>query len=654
MDTFKDTMKARDHQSETDLIRSDMTRYLKMHEEKELLRFLTCGSVDDGKSTLIGRLLFDCHTIYEDQLATVCKDSKIYGTTGGDFDPALLTDGLKAEREQGITIDVAYRYFSTSKRKFIIADTPGHEQYTRNMVTGASTCNLAVILIDARLGVTVQTKRHSYLCSLLGIRHVIVAINKMDLVSWSEERFAQIKEAYQSLLPQLGFGDVQFIPLAALTGDNVARHSGQMPWYSGPTILAHLETVNIATDRNYEDLRFPVQYVLRPDLNFRGFSGTLASGVLRKGDPVVSLPSQASSKVKAIYGPDGEIEEAFPPMAITITLEDEIDASRGTLFTSPENKPHVGQEFEAMLVWMHENPTHKGRSYLLKQTTNQLPSTLVAIREKVDVNTLNTHSEPESCQQLSLNEIARVKLMVHRPLMFDSYSRNHQTGSFILIDRISHATVGAGMILPPEPAVTREDPKKHARHITRVESLVTQEERECVVGQKGVTFWFTGLSGAGKSTLAKHLEKRLIEERRCCIVLDGDNLRHGLNQDLGFTMAERKENIRRVAEVARLFNDIGVIVLVALISPYREDRALARDIIGVERCFEVFVSTSLEICAERDPKGLYKKAREGTIKQFTGISDEYEVPECPDFSLDAGAHSIKELVSLLLAAISHA
>jgi bifunctional enzyme CysN/CysC len=340
-------------------------------------------------------------------------------------------------------------------------------------------------------------------------------------------------------------------------------------------------------------------------------------------------------------------------MAITITLEDEIDASRGTLFSSPENKPHVGQEFEAMVVWMHETATRKGRSYLLKQTTNQLPSTLVAIREKVDVNTLTTHSGPEFCEHLSLNEIARVKLMVHRPLLFDAYAQNRQTGSFILIDRISHATVGAGLILPPDPAETQDAAKKQARHITRVESLVTQEDRERVVGQKGITFWFTGLSGAGKSTLAKHLEKKLVEEGRCCIVLDGDNLRHGLNQDLGFTMADRKENIRRVAEVARLFNDIGVIVLVALISPYREDRALARDIVGVERCFEVFVSTSLEICAERDPKGLYKKAREGTIKQFTGVSDDYEVPECPDFSLDAGAHSIEKLVSILLDASRH-
>jgi bifunctional enzyme CysN/CysC len=365
-------------------------------------------------------------------------------------------------------------------------------------------------------------------------------------------------------------------------------------------------------------------------------------------DPVVSLPSQATSKVKTIYGPDGEIEEAFPPMAISITLEDEIDASRGTLFSSPENKPHVGQEFEAMVVWMHETPTRKGRSYLLKQTTNQLPSTLVAIREKVDVNTLTTHSGPEFCEQLSLNEIARVKLMVHRPLIFDAYDRNRQTGSFILIDRISHATVGAGMILPPDPAETQDAAKKQKRHITRVESLVSQEDRERVVGQRGMTFWFTGLSGAGKSTLAKHLEKKLVEDGRCCIVLDGDNLRHGLNQDLGFTMADRKENIRRVAEVARLFNDVGVIVLVALISPYREDRALARGIIGVERCFEVFVSTSLEVCAERDPKGLYKKAREGAIKQFTGVSDDYEVPECPDFSLDAGVHSIEKLVAILL------
>lgn len=637
-----------DHVKDAELIRSDSERYLKMHEEKELLRFLTCGSVDDGKSTLIGRLLYDCHMIYEDQLAAVRKDSRIYGTTGDDFDPALLTDGLKAEREQGITIDVAYRYFSTNKRKFIIADTPGHEQYTRNMATGASTCNLAVILVDARHGVTAQTKRHSFICSLLGIRHVIVAINKMDLVNWSEERFNQIKEEYQAVMPRLGFSDIQFIPLSALTGDNVARHSENMAWYEGASVLDHLENVTISTDRNYSDMRFPVQYVLRPDLNFRGFSGTLASGILRKGDPVVSLPSRAKSRVKAIYGPDGEIDEAVALMAITITLEDEIDASRGTLFSSIGNEPLVAQEFEAMVVWMHENPAQKGTSYLLKHTTHLVPGTLVAIRHKVDVNTLHTHAEPEVCQQLALNEIARVQLMSHRPLVFDPYARNHQTGAFILIDKVTHATVGAGMILAPESPPAADQAARRDRNISRIESLVTTEERERVLGQKGMTFWFTGLSGAGKSTLAKHLEKELVGAGRCCVMLDGDNIRHGLNQDLGFSMADRKENIRRVAEVARLFNDAGVIVFVALISPYREDRAYARAIIGSERFFEVYVSTSLAVCAERDPKGLYKKAMDGTIKQFTGISDGYEAPESPDFVLDAGMRSIEELVNILV------
>jgi len=397
-------------------------------------------------------------------------------------------------------------------------------------------------------------------------------------------------------------------------------------------------------------MRLPVQGVLRPDLNFRGFSGTLASGVLRKGDPVVSLPSRAKSRVKAIYGPDGEIDEAVALMAITITLEDEIDASRGTLFSSIGNEPLVAQELEAMVVWMHENPAKKGASYLLKHTTHLVPGTLVAIRHKVDVNTLHTHEEPEACQQLALNEIARVQLMSHRPLVFDPYARNHQTGAFILIDKVTHATVGAGMILAPESPPAADQAARRDRNISRIESLVTTEERERVLGQKGMTFWFTGLSGAGKSTLAKHLEKELVGAGRCCVMLDGDNIRHGLNQDLGFSMEDRKENIRRVAEVARLFNDAGVIVFVALISPYREDRAHARAIIGSERFFEVYVSTSLAVCAERDPKGLYKKAIDGTIKQFTGISDGYEPPELPEFILDAGTRSIEELVNILVAA----
>jgi bifunctional enzyme CysN/CysC len=626
---------------ERELIASDISAYLRRHEEKDLLRLLTCGSVDDGKSTLIGRLLYDSHMIYEDQLAAVMKDSKVHGTTGDNFDPALLTDGLKAEREQGITIDVAYRYFSTDKRKFIIADTPGHEQYTRNMATGASTCNLAVILIDARHGVITQTKRHSFICSLLGIRHIVVAVNKMDLMDWSEEVFEKIRQDYNAFAARLAFSDVHFIPLSALKGDNVVGKSSNMPWYDGPGLLHHLENVNIATDRNLIDMRFPVQHVLRPHLNFRGFSGTMASGIMRKGDAVMSLPSRRTSQIKSIIGPDGEVGEAFAPMAVTVTLEDEIDASRGNMLVPVNNQPHVGNEFDAMVVWMGETPAQKGRSYFIKQTTNLVPGVLADIRYKVDVNTM--HRRKEEVSALEMNEIARVQITLHRAIAFDPYEKNRQTGAFIIIDRMTNVTVGAGMIVDRAVSASK-NAAPVSRNIIKSDSLVSAEERQKLLLQTGATLWLTGLSGSGKSTVARELERELIAQGHVCYILDGDNIRHGLNRDLGFSAEDRKENIRRIAQVARLFNEAGVIVITAFISPYREDRAGARDVIGADRFIEVYLDTPLEICELRDPKGLYKKARSGEIPQFTGISDPYEAPVNPELILNTAELTVADAV----------
>ncbi len=670
---------------EEDLIRDDISEYLNRHETKDLLRLLTCGSVDDGKSTLIGRLLYDSHMIYEDQLEKVMKDSKVYGTTDESFDPALLTDGLKAEREQGITIDAAYRYFSTDKRKFIIADTPGHEQYTRNMATGASTCDLAVILIDARYGVITQTKRHSFICSLLGIKHVIVAVNKMDLVDWSEEKYEQIKSDYNAFVARLNFSDIHFIPMSALKGDNVVNHSKNLSWYDGPTFLHHLENVNISTDRNLIDMRLPVQYVLRPNLDFRGFSGTMASGVVRVGDAVASLPSRQESKIKAICGPDGEISEAFAPQAITVTLEDEIDVSRGNMLVPVKNIPHVGNEFEAMVVWMHEEKAVAGRSYLIKHATSMVPGVLSSIRYKVDVNTmkrakdgdgvdgrtLDVDSGATSYQplatsnhsveaELQLNEIGRCHITLHRPIAFDPYDRNRATGAFIIVDRMTNATVGAGMIVDRIVAKSKTAAPV-SKNIVKSDSLVSDEERHELLGQQGATLWLTGLSGSGKSTIARQLERELTDMGRACTILDGDNIRHGLNRDLGFSAEDRSENIRRVSEVANLFNDAGIIVITAFISPYRADRDQAREIVngGARlndstnpqelRFVEIFVDTPLEVCEQRDPKGLYKKARAGEIPQFTGITDPYEAPEKPELILPAADLSAEASVDAVVA-----
>ena len=617
-----------------ELIKKDIDAYLEQHRSKDLLRFLTCGSVDDGKSTLIGRLLYDSKMIYEDQLAAVRRDSKIHGTTGTDFDPALLTDGLKAEREQGITIDVAYRYFSTSRRKFIIADTPGHEQYTRNMATGASNCELAIILVDARHGITVQTKRHSFIVSLLGIGHVIIAINKMDLVEWSEEVYEQIRRDYNAFSARLNFKDIHFIPISALKGDNVVDKSEAMPWYNGPTLLHHLEHVNIASHKNYIDMRFPVQMVMRPDLNFRGFAGTMASGVMRPGDKVMVLPSRQTTTVASIQNWKGKLEYAFPPMPVVVTLADEVDVYRGDMLVPVNNLPKVDSEFDAMLVWMSETPAKEASHYLIKHCCSMIPASLDKIRYEVDVNTMRKKAQGADGITLQLNSIARVKMVLHRQIAFDPFAKNHATGAFILIDRFTHATVAAGMILDKPSAEDAAPSKPKSANITKVASSVSAVERERLLGHRARTLWLTGLSGSGKSTIASLLEKRLVQEGMLAFVLDGDNIRHGLNRDLGFSDNDRKENIRRIAEVARLMNDAGVIVITAFISPFRVDRLAARQTIGDDRFSEIYVNTPLECCKTRDPKGLYRKAMNGEIQGFTGIDSPYEPPENPDYILE--------------------
>lgn len=630
-------------------IRNDIEGYLHQHEIKDMLRFLTCGSVDDGKSTLIGRLLYDSHMIYEDQLAAINRDSKIHGTTNDDFDPALLTDGLRAEREQGITIDVAYRYFSTENRKFIIADCPGHEQYTRNMATGASNCNMAVILVDARKGVITQTKRHSFICSLVGVKHALIAVNKMDLVDWSQEVYEQIKSDYKQFSMRLNFSDIRFIPISALKGDNVVRKSPNMPWYKGLTFLDNLEQVNVSSDWNLVDMRYPVQYVLRPNLNFRGFSGTLASGVIRKGDDVLSLPSRKSSRVKSIHGPDGEIDEAFVPMAITVTLEDEIDASRGNMLVPSGNVPHVGNEFEAMVIWMHEDQARQGGGYLIKHTSNTVPGVLTDIRYKIDVNTMRKQQSEDEVGIMGLNEIGRCHITLHRPIVFDPYDKNRITGAFIIIDRVSNITVAAGTIIDKVVSEDREQGEPVSRNIGVSESLVRQSARQDLLGQRGAVVWMTGLSGSGKSTIARRIEKNLVGQGHACYVLDGDNIRHGLSRDLGFSMEDRKENIRRVAAVARLMKDAGLIVISAFISPYEEDRAHARGMIGEDAFVEVHLDVPIDVCEERDPRGLYKKARAGEIEQFTGVSDVYQAPENPDIALSADSLGPEQSADMVVA-----
>ena len=633
------------HQSS--LIATDIDEYLAQHERKELLRFITCGSVDDGKSTLIGRLFYESKMIYEDQLAAIRKDTSRYGTTGEEVDLALFTDGLEDERQQGITIDVAYRYFSTDKRKFIIADTPGHEQYTRNMATGASTADLAIILIDARHGVLTQTKRHSFIVSLLGIKHIVVAVNKMDIVGYDERVFEKIKADYIDFASRLELPDVHFMPISALKGDNVVAHSPNMPWYSGAPLMPLLETVYIGSDRNMEDFRFPVQLVVRPNLDFRGFSGTIASGIIRRGDEIVSLPSRKKSRVKSIVTFDGELEEAFAPQSVTLTLEDEIDSSRGDMLVRPGNVPKVDHRFDAMVVWMAEEPLVPGRQYLFKQTSKVAAGAVSTLRYRVDVNTLHRQPAPT----LGLNEIGRCGITLTSPIAYDAYRRNRATGGFIMIDRLTNATVAAGMILDREPeagGVAHWDDEPAAGHLHEAASDVTTEEREARFGQKPATILLTGLTGAGKTTLARALERRLFDMGRAVTVLDGQTMRLGISRDLGFSAAERSENLRRSVEVARLFNEAGIVCIGAFVAPDEEVRQKAADRVGRDRFLVVHLSAPVEVCRTRDTDGQYPRADAGELANFPGVSAPYEPPVAPDLVLPTHEWTVATCVDALV------
>jgi len=604
--------------------------FLHEQENKELLRFLTCGSVDDGKSTLIGRLLYDTKLIFEDQLATLEKDSKKHGTTGDDIDFALLVDGLEAEREQGITIDVAYRFFATPKRKFIVADTPGHEQYTRNMATGASTADLAIVLIDARQGVLRQTRRHTFIASLLGIRHIVLAVNKIDLVGFDRSTFDRIVGDYRAFAKDLGFETLTPIPMSARYGDNVTSRSQRMPWYSGPALLEHLETVPLAIGDATKPFRFPVQYVNRPNLDFRGFAGTVASGAISQGDPIVVAKSGKPSRVKRIAAHGGDLKTAHEGQAVTIVLEDEVEVSRGNMLVAPEARPHVADQFTANIVWFDEHALLPGRSYILRTETDQMNATVTELKYRIDVNTF-AH---EAAKSLELNEVGVCNISTQTPLAFDTYAENRVTGAFVLIDRMTNATAGAGMILHP----LRRASNVHWQALD-VDKKARSEQKH----QKAAVLWFTGLSGSGKSTIANLLEKKLHANGRHTYILDGDNVRHGLNRDLGFTEEDRVENIRRVAEVARLMADAGLLVLVSFISPFRAERRMARELMGEGEFVEVFVDTPFEECARRDPKGLYARALRGEIKNFTGVDSPYEAPEHADVHLETSGRSAEEM-----------
>ncbi|MCL4108856.1 UNVERIFIED_CONTAM: hypothetical protein GTU68_050480 [Idotea baltica] len=621
------------HQS--DLISTDIDAYLKQHEQKQLLRFITCGSVDDGKSTLIGRLLFDSKMLYEDELAKIEADSKTQGAVGGKFDPSLATDGLKEEREQGITIDVAYRYFSTAKRKFIIADTPGHEQYTRNMATGASSADLAVILIDARHGVMTQTKRHSFIVSLLGIRHVIIAINKMDLVDFDEATYDKICADYSTFSRRLDLPDLHFIPLSALNGDNVVDRSENMPWYNGSTLMNRLESVYIGSDRNLQDFRMPVQWVNRPNLDFRGFCGTIASGIIRQGDDVMVMPSKKTTQVKEIVTADGNVEEAFAPLAVTLTFADEVDASRGDMIVKPGNIPATSDTVEAMLVWMAEEPMVPGRTYIVKHSAQQITGSIESLRYRIDVNTL--HSSPSP--QLNLNEIGRCRLSLNEPICFDPYKNNRSTGAIILIDRLTNATVAAAMIL---------DRSASGKKLSGDLSEVTSDEREARYGQKPVTVLLTGLTSSGKTTIAKAVERKLFDSGRAVTVLDGQQVRRGLSKDLGFSIEERSENLRRSAYLANILNDAGIICIAAFVAPNAVVREKVAGVVGMDRFLTVHVDAPLELCRERDSRGQYAEADAGKLKEFTGVTAPYEVPESPALILKTGEQSVDECATAVI------
>jgi bifunctional enzyme CysN/CysC len=626
----------------SDLIADDIEQYLHQHERKTLLRFITCGSVDDGKSTVIGRLLYESKMLFEDQLAAIEADSKKWGTQGGDIDFALLVDGLSAEREQGITIDVAYRFFSTDRRKFIVADTPGHEQYTRNMVTGASTADVAVILVDARKGVLTQTRRHSHLVGLLGIRQVVLAVNKMDLVGWDRAVFERIEADYRAFAQQLGLEQVTAIPVSGLQGDNIAQRSTAMPWYRGPWLMEFLETCPVDETRlQAQPMRLPVQWVNRPNADFRGFCGQLASGQLRPGDPVRVLPSGRETAVARIVAFEGDRALAVAGESVTVTLADEVDVSRGDVIAAADAPPEVADQFECHLVWMDDEPLLPGRGYWLKIGARTVNATVTEIKHKVNVNTL----EPTAARTLALNEIAVCKLALDRPVPFEPYAVNRGLGGFILIDRLSDRTVGAGML----KFALRRAHNIHPQALT-----VDKAARAALLGQRPAVLWFTGLSGAGKSRIANAVSQRLHAMGRAAYLLDGDNIRHGLNRDLGFTDADRVENIRRVAEVAALMVDAGLIVLTAFISPFRSEREAARRRFQPGEFIEVHVDVPLAVAEARDPKGLYAKARRGELPHFTGIDSPYEPPEAPELRLPAAELSVDEAAERVIQALRDA
>jgi bifunctional enzyme CysN/CysC len=630
----------------SDLIATDIDEYLTSHQYKSLLRFITCGSVDDGKSTLIGRLLYESHMVFEDHLAALEADSAKVGTQGTDLDFALLLDGLTAEREQGITIDVAYRFFSTEKRKFIVADTPGHEQYTRNMVTGASTADVAILMVDARKGILTQTRRHSYLVALLGIKRIVVCINKMDLVDYSPEVFDEIKSEYSEFAAQIDLQDITYIPVSALKGVNIVDHSEHTPWYDGPTLMTYLEDVPVDDDVADGPFRMPVQWVNRPNLDFRGFSGRIVGGAIKPGDAIRVLPSGTTSTVDRIVTMDGDLDEAVAGQSVTITLADEIDASRGDLFCAAESPAEVADQFEAHVVWMHEDEMLPGRPYLMKVGTRTVSVSIADPKYRVDVNTL----EHLAANTLELNEIGVCNLSLDRPIPFDAYPANNRpgnrdTGSFIIIDKLTQNTVGAGML----HFALRRSHNIHWQDV-RVDKAARSEQNS---HQPGVV-WFTGLSGSGKSTIANIVESKLHTLGVGTYLLDGDNVRHGLNRDLGFTDADRVENIRRIAEVSGLMVDAGLVVLVSFISPFRAERQLARDRVEAGEFIEVHVDTPLDIAEERDPKGLYAKARAGELANFTGIDSPYEAPESPEIRVDTTAISAEEAADQVIAALRSA
>ncbi len=609
-------------------------------QEKELLRFLTCGSVDDGKSSLIGRLLYDSKLIFEDQLSAVQRDSRKHGTLGDDVDLALLVDGLEAEREQGITIDVAYRYFTTPRRAFIVADTPGHEQYTRNMATGASTADLAIILVDARKGILTQTKRHSYICSMLGIRSIVLAVNKMDLVDFAGDRFYQIVSDYMRFAKTLDFTTICPIPLSARYGDNVTTRSARTSWYDGPTLIQHLETADVASDLSGRPFRFPVQWVNRPNLDFRGFAGTVASGQVKVGDDVVVAATGVRAKIARVVAFDGDRDRALPGEAVTLTLASEIDLTRGDLLTHPDARPECVDQLAAHILWMSEDEMLPGRSYLMRVGTAETPASITTLKHKIDVNTL----EHSSGRTLALNEIGLCNISTTRPIAFDPYTENRRTGSFILIDRTTNATAGAGMI---------SFGLRRATNIHRQHHAVDKAARGVLTNQKPRVVWFTGLSGSGKSTIADLVEKSLHARGMFTMLLDGDNLRHGLNRDLGFTEADRVETIRRVGEVAKLFVDAGRVVICCFISPFESERSMVRGMVAPDEFVEVFVDVPIEECIRRDPKGLYKKALAGELQNFTGISSPYQAPAAWDVRIDGVEESAEaaagQIVTWLLA-----